>query len=209
MKFNFLKNRFHAGIMAAALLCTVSLPAFAQSDNENTYGDFTGVYAGGSVGYSMGSYGVADPAGPGGDAGMDGMNGAAFVGYGFEHDFGWLGGYAGLEAAYEWSGMDGRLGGTSYEKNDSWNVTFRPGISMHNDMLGYGIIGYSRAEFEGNGADDNLDGLMAGIGTQLDTSTAIKTRIEYVYTDYEDANLGGINFDGHESAIKLGLLFQL
>lgn len=209
MKTTLPKTCFRTGMAAALLLSAASLPAQAQNENENMYSDLTGIYVGGNVGYGMGSFGINDPAGPDGDVGMDGLSGGLFIGYGYNHDFGWFGGYAGLEAAYEWSDVDGRLGGSSYSKDDSWNITFRPGVSLLKDAVGYGIIGYSRAEFEGNGTDDDLDGFMAGIGTELDTSTAIKTRLEFVYTNYEDTNLGGVNFDGHESALKLGVLFKL
>ena len=180
----------------------------AGTYRDGEFADFTGIYAGGNIGYSLGSYDVNDPAGPDGDVGVDGMNGGVFVGYGFEHNFDLLGAYAGIEAGYEWSGADGELGGTSYEKDSAWLVTFRPGISVMQDALGYGIIGYSRAEFESGGDSEDLDGLVLGAGAQFDTGTPFKTRLEYTYTNYEDADLNGVSFDGHENNIKLGAVFQ-
>lgn len=176
--------------------------------NSSPYADFTGFYGGGDIGYTIGSFDVNDPTGPDGDVGLDGLNGDVFLGYGFEHSFSWLGGYAGLEVAYEWSGADGDLGSNSYEKNHAILATLRPGITMHQDTLGYGIIGYSRAKFEGNGDDENLDGLILGAGAEFDTNTALKARIEYTFTQYEDADLGGVDFEGHENNIKVGALFR-
>jgi opacity protein-like surface antigen len=176
-----------------------------ESENDDMFDDFTGFYAGGDVGYQIGS---AEVGGGEGDVGLDGFNGGLFAGYGFSHSFGWLGGYAGVEAGYEWSGADGDLGGTSFEKDHAWLVTFRPGLTMHEDTMAYGILGYSRAEFEAGADDENLDGLVLGAGAEFDTDTAFKTRLEYTYTNYEDASIGGTDFDEHENNIKLGLLFR-
>jgi len=180
----------------------------AAGRNTNPYDDFTGVYVGGDIGYAIGSYNVNNPLGTDGDVGLDGINGGIFVGYGFEHNFKWLGAYAGIEAGYEWSDADGSIGGDSYEKNHAWLVTFRPGISMHQDTLGYGIIGYSRAEFEGAGGDEDFNGLVLGAGAQFDTNTALKPRLEYTFTNYEDDDIAGVGFDGHENNIKIGAILQ-
>jgi outer membrane immunogenic protein len=172
------------------------------------YKDFTGPYVGGDIGYNIGSYDVNDPAGPDGDVGLDGFEGGLFLGYGYNHNFSWLGGYAGLELGYEWSGADGQLAGGGYEKDHAWLVTFRPGIAMHEDALAYGVIGYSRAEFESNGNEEDLDGLVLGAGSEFSTRSPVKLRLEYTYTTYEDANLGNVNFDGHENQLKAGAVFR-
>lgn len=170
-------------------------PQAGDAYNNNPYDDFTGIYGGGDVGYSF----TED---------VEGMNGSLFLGYGFEHDFKVLGAYAGLEIAHEWSGADGDAGGLSYEKDHAWVATFRPGVSVYDDMLGYGIIGYSNAEFETAAGDESLDGLVLGIGTQFNTQTAFKPRIEYTYTNYEDTDIAGTSFDPQENNIKLGAVFQ-
>ena len=180
----------------------------SDTSGRGGYDNFTGPYVGGDVGYSFGNFDVGDPAGPDGDVGLDGWNGGLFAGYGMEHDFDWLhGAYAGFELGHEWSASDGSLGANSFDKNRAWLLTFRPGAT-YGDALGYGIIGYSRAEFEGNGADDDLDGLVLGAGATFDTGTAVKTRLEYTYTTYEDSDLAGVGFDGQDSNIKVGAVFQ-
>jgi opacity protein-like surface antigen len=171
--------------------------------------DFKGPYVGGDIGYNIGSYDVNDPAGPDGDVGLDGWEGGLFAGYGFSYDFDWLGGYLGLEGGYEWSGADGDMDGTSFEKDHAWLLTLRPGITMHEDALAYGIIGYSRANFESGNDDEDLNGLVVGAGSEFSTRSPLKIRLEYTYTNYEDTDLGGVNFDGHENQIKAGAVFRL
>jgi hypothetical protein len=167
----------------------------AAGRNTSSYDDFTGIYVGGEIGYS-----VTDD--------VEGRNGGLFLGYGLEHDFDMLGAYVGLELGYEWSGADGNAVGLSYDKDHAWTATLRPGVKISKDSLGYGIIGYTRAEFEGAGDKDNLDGLIFGVGGQFDTNTVFKPRLEYTHTNYEDGNLAGNSFDATENAIKLGAVFQ-
>lgn len=184
-------------------------PASGHMAGEDSYDDFTGPYIGGDIGYTIGSAEINNPAGPDGDVGLDGWEGGVFAGYGMTHDFGWLGGYGGVEAGYEWSGLDGRLGNAGFEKNGAWVLSFRPGLTMWSDTLAYGIVGYKRAEFENAAGDDeNLDGLVLGAGTEFDTHSPLKGRIEYTYTNYEDAELDGVDFDEHENAIKVGALLR-
>jgi opacity protein-like surface antigen len=187
---------------------SVALTEPAAGEDE-WYANFTGPYIGGDIGFTMGSYEVDDTAGPDGDVGIDGMGYGAFVGYGFEQNFTPIfGGYAGIELGYEWSEADGDLDTSSFDKDNEFLLTFRPGVSLKQDILGYGIIGWSRAEFEGDDDSEDLDGLVLGAGAEFDTGTLIKLRTEYSYTNYEDANLETASFEGHESAVKAGLLLR-
>lgn len=167
----------------------------AAGNNASPYDDFTGIYGGGDVGYAF-----SDD--------VDGWNGSLFIGYGFEHTFNLLGAYAGIEIGHEWSGGDGSTGGSPFEKDHAWTATFRPGVSIMGDGLGYGIIGYSRAEFESGGDEEYLDGMILGLGGQFNTGMAFKPRLEYTYTNYEEASIGGTDFAATENAVKLGAVFQ-
>ncbi len=184
-------------------------PAAGARQQQNRFADFRGFYLGGDVGYNMGSYeadvlNVTD-----GDVGIDGFEAGLFAGYGFSHNFmTWLGGYGGVEVGYAWTEQDGSIGATEFEKNQNILVTFRPGITMNQDTLGYGIIGWSYAEFEANGSEDDLNGLVLGAGAEFDTQTPLKMRLEYTYTNYEDTDLGTTGFDGHENNVKLGAVFR-
>jgi outer membrane immunogenic protein len=183
-------------------------PQAGYNHDEGTVADFTGIYAGADVGYAIGTADI-DVGGVDNDLGYDGFNGDVFLGYGYEHNYNWLGSYLGIELGYELSAADGDFAGTSYEKEDAWHASLRPGFTMHQDTLGYGIIGYTRANFEGGGDDDDLSGLVVGAGAEFDTNTAFKTRLEYTYTAYEDGDLAGVDFDPSENNIKLGIFFRL
>ncbi|NCC22626.1 MAG: porin family protein [Alphaproteobacteria bacterium] len=170
------------------------------------YADFTGPYAGADVGYAMGSYEITSPAA---DLALDGMEYGVFAGFGFAQNFlPWLGGYGGIEAAYYWSEQDGDVTGVGFEKDENIVLTVRPGVTFNQDVLGYGILGWSYANFEGRGTDEDLHGLVLGAGAEFDTQTPLNFRLEYTYTNYEDSNLGISSFDGHENNIKLGALLR-
>lgn len=163
--------------------------------SKNPYDDFTGIYGGAEVGR-----GLSDD--------VKGWNSGVFVGYGFEHRFKMFGAYAGIELGHEWSNGEGSTAGVSFEKDHAWIVTLRPGVSVMGDGLGYGIIGYSHAEFESGGDDEYIGGLVLGFGTQFNTGTAFKPRLEYTYTNYEDASIGGTDFAATENTVKLAAVFQ-
>lgn len=171
-----------------------------EPEKENDFDNFTGFYAGADAGYTLGSYGDVD---------LDGFEPGVFAGYGFEYDLGdWLGSYVAMEIAYYWGFADDDNAGISYEKKNNLAVTLRPGITVSDDALGYGIVGYSRGTFEGNGDEEHLSGYILGAGAQYNTGTALKPRIEYTYTNYGDEELAGSKFEGHENNIKVGFLFQ-
>ncbi|MFP4312880.1 MAG: outer membrane protein [Alphaproteobacteria bacterium] len=167
----------------------------AAGNMDSPFTDFTGIYGGADIGYSF-----TDD--------LEGMDGGLFVGYGFEHEFDLLGAYAGIELGYEWSGADGDENNLSYEKDHAWVVTLRPGVSIMSDGLGYGIIGYSRSEFETTSGDEDSDGLILGLGAAFNTNTAFQPRIEYTYTMHEDISTNNQSIEPDENNITLGAVFQ-
>ena len=208
-------------LMAGLLVSFSAVSAHAQNFGQrNTTDDFTGPYVGGTVGYSWGDF-DADAVTAGGvtvatdDPDMDGWQGGLLGGYGFQFDtgmkYGWNG-FLGAEAGYEWSGADGSAFGADVDKEDTLILTLRPGMTWGDTALGYGIIGYSRTQFEAGGEEEWLDGLVLGAGTELYTVGPFKTRLEYVYTNYEDMNYavpgGSLNVEGQEHALKLGGIFR-
>lgn len=174
---------------------TESATYMPDESSESIYADFTGLYVGADVGYDFA-----------GD--IEGMNAGPFVGYGYEFDIYDTTIYAGLEAGYEWSDGDDETGGVEFEKNHAWMASFRPGLKMSEDILGYGIVGYSRAEYESGGDDKYFDGIVMGLGGQINTNTVFKPRLEYTYTNYEEKNIGNLSLDPEEHDIKLGAVFQ-
>jgi len=171
--------------------------------------NFTGPYAGVSGGYNIGSYEFTNPAGPiSGDVGVDGFEGGVFIGFGMAQErMRMLGGYLGIEGGYEWSDANGSVDGVGYKKRGEWLATLRPGAVFGN-TLGYGIIGYSRAQFDAGPARARKNGLVLGAGGEFGAIGPFGIRAEYTYTNYGDRNIGPINVDGHESEVKLGALMR-
>lgn len=166
-----------------------------NESSESFYADFTGLYVGADIGYDFA-----------GD--IEGVNAGPFVGYGYEFDLYDTILYAGLEAGYEWSHGDEDSGGVGFEKNHAWMASFRPGLKASENILGYGIVGYSRAEYESGGNDEYFDGLVLGVGGQINTNTGFKPRLEYTYTKYEEKDIGSLSLAPEEHDIKLGAVFQ-
>lgn len=176
----------------------------AAGDGRN---EFTGPYFGADVGYSMGTYESNPNAG---DVGLDGWLVNGFIGYGYAMGGrGVLGGYGALELAYELSDASGDLNANNFEKKSAIKALVKPGLMAQGSAVGYGIVGYSRAEFEGNGIDEILNGLVLGVGSEFNTGLPLRMRVEYTYTNFEDANFGAVSFDGHESNITTGVVLRL
>lgn len=194
-------------IAAAAFLAMTgaAVPAMAQ-DYNNDGNRFNGPYVGADIGYQNGSFDASNPAGPDGDIGTDGLAGGVFAGYGWANPQSDLAGYLGTELGYEWSDADGSISGTSIEKNGNLLATIKPGAIINHNTLAYGMIGYSRAEFEANGESDDLDGLVLGAGTEFATASPVNVRLEYAHTMYEDEDIGGVGIDGDDNTFKVGAL---
>lgn len=120
--------------------------------------------------------------------------------------------YLGLEGAYNFANADDTedVGGTDVdiEREDSWSVTLRPGYRVNDPWLVYGIVGFSRTDFEGSvpGYEgDDADGLSLGAGAEYTINNNWGIRGEYIYTDYDDVQ----GFDDNvENAFRAGLLYR-
>ncbi len=205
--------------MAVLALGFTSTAAQAQNFGTRTQDvNFTGPYAGATAGYGWSDVDATFTA-PGvsisDDADVNGWQGGLLGGYGFQfgqgYDYVWNG-YMGIEASYEFSNADDSLFGTGIDKDDIISVSLRPGLTWGDTALGYGIIGYSRTQFKSGGDDDWVGGLVLGVGTEVGGFGPIKTRIEYVYTDYEDSNFSsGVNnlsADAHDNAVKAAAIYR-
>lgn len=206
-------------LLTGLLVSFGAVSAHAQNYGKRSTDDFTGPYVGGTVGYSWGDF-DADVVTAGvttasDDPDMDGWQGGLLGGYGFQFDtgmsYGWNG-FLGAEVAYEWSNADGSAFGVGVNKEEAMLVTLRPGMAWGDTALGYGIIGYSRTQFDAAGEEEWLDGLVLGAGTELYTVGPFKTRLEYVYTNYEDMDYAAagstLNVEGQDHALKLGAIFR-
>ncbi|HEY0901881.1 MAG TPA: outer membrane beta-barrel protein [Micavibrio sp.] len=206
-------------MMSLVLLGFAAAPAHAQNmGNRDNAVDYTGAYLGVTGGYSwsdvdvdatIGGVSLSD------SASVDGWQGGVLGGYGYQfgqgYDYVWNG-YVGVELSYEWSGADDSVFGVDVEKNDVMNISLRPGFTWGDTALGYGIIGYSRAQFEAGGDDDWVDGFALGLGTELGEWGPVKGRLEYVHTWYQDQDyttaVGTVSSDLDDDAVKAGLIYR-
>lgn len=206
-------------LLGAACLPLLATPAIADSYNSDVArdGSFNGPYLGGSVNYNWtGGDATRTGFGSSDDIKVNGAEGGVLVGYGWQFDPGFLdkvwSGYTAIELGYDWSGSnnDGALG-TYFNKNQGVSVSLRPGFAWGNQALGYGIIGYSRSEFDVGGDEKWLDGYSLGLGTELAVVGPFKTRLEYVYTNYDEENFNtgvNTNYEPVDNAVKLGAVFH-
>lgn len=213
-----MKKLLLAGV---ACLPLFAAPAFAADSYYNTDvardGSFNGPYLGGSVNYNW-TGGEASRAGFGSsdDINVSGAEGGVLVGYGVQFDPSFLSsiwsGYTALELSYDWSAANNDSAvGTFFNKDQSMMISLRPGITWGNDVLGYGIVGYSRGKFEVGGDEKWLDGYSLGLGTELAVVGPFKTRLEYVYTNYGTdsfATAPATEFNPHDNALKLAAVFH-
>ncbi len=208
-------------IMAMAVLALgfASTPAQAQNFGTRTQDvNFTGPYVGATAGYGWSDVDATLTA-PGvsisDDADVNGWQGGLLGGYGFQfgqgYDYVWNG-YLGIEASYEFSNADDSVFGAGIDKDDIMSISLRPGLTWGDTALGYGIIGYSRTQFKTAGDDDWVGGLMLGVGTEVGGFGPIKTRLEYVYTDYEDQSFSSgastLSADAHDNAVKAAAIYR-
>ena len=183
---------------------------YPTAQDEGKISPLSGVYVGGYGGYGWNS---ADTGA--GDVDVKGADYGAFVGYSLDtlldHTIG-LGINGSLEGFYGWSDADGETGAISYDKNDEWGVSFRPGLSFVNDYaLGlkpYGILGYRRTEFQasvpGATAKDWHNGFELGVGTEVIAYGNVGVRLDYSHVWYEEKN--GIDPDGDN--LRMGVSYH-
>lgn len=135
---------------------------------------------------------------------------------------------AGVFANYDWSNsrfeVSASSGGTDVSAellslDDSWTVGARLGLVMPNDVLMYGLAGYSRVQFNEASFSANansvtlpfpsLDGLTLGGGFEKDIGKNLSLRAEYRYTMLEDTSIvivpgvAALNIDSSMHSAKL------
>ncbi len=172
-----------------------------------TVKDFSGPYVGADFGYNWAHANVDTPVGSG-SADMNGWGGGGFAGYGTT--LGMLGGmYLGGELGYDWIGASDDVAGGSVRERNDFRATVRPGWAMDN-FLGYGIAGYSRADFRADPGDSkSFNGYVVGLGTEFSTGMPLKGRVEYTYSGFEHNDMGaGVEVKPHDNEVRVGLLYQ-
>lgn len=193
-------------LLGAVAVMALSVPAHAQSYIDNTRkGSVTGIndsplsgmYLGGYGGYSWTDSGIPG----GGSADLEGADYGLFLGYKLDHYLqNSIGINGAVEAHYGWSDADG--GGM--DKENEWGISFRPGISISENINPYGIIGYRNTKFETPTGSERFDGFELGLGTEVVSWDRVGVRLDYTHVWY--GSEGG--YDPDEDNIRAGLLYR-
>ena len=198
-------------LATAAILAVSATPALAQDyDDDNMLSPLSGFYAGAIGGFQNGEAET-----DGDDFDIDGAEYGAFVGFKADtlldntvNRFG-LGLNGAIEAHYIWSDADGSEGGIDAEKDNEWGISFRPGLSILDDVSPfglnpYGIIGYRNAEFEVDGDSEDFSGFELGLGTEVLAYENFGVRFDYAYTWYEEKS----DIDPSEHTFRAGVAYH-
>lgn len=194
-----------AGAVGAFVVMSASAQADHWGDRHSSYadccsGDFSGVYAGISLGYANASSEITneiiDNVAPDyiftrDDIGADDAVGAFTLGYDRQIGSGIVIGVFGDYTFGELSSNVSLTAGANLdlEVSDMWAIGGRVGIVMRGGMMVFATAGYTEAdlEFEGQGFD--LDGYFVGGGIEHELGRGFYLKAEYRYADYGETRL--------------------
>ncbi len=194
---------------AAIAMFLIAAPAQAQTETAHT-DNGSGFYLGG-----YGGYGDTDAETAGADGNLNGADWGVFAGLELTD---WLSQYqnwgltAAIEGHYGWSSADDDIGATSFEKDDEWGVSFRPGFVALNESMPlglkpYGIFGYRHLDIDASGGgfgDEDFNGFELGLGTEVMAYGDFGLRVDYTHVFY--GSEGGIDPD--EDNLRLGVAYH-
>lgn len=194
--------------IAAIAAVGLSADLAAAADFPNPYADqsyapaieqtWTGLYAGGLIGYGWGEAEEFEP---------EGMLGGVTVGGNYQ----WEQMLLGLEADISYSGIEDDEGADDFGLD--WVGTVRGRIGWAFDrfvVFGTGGYAWTTAEFDGVGTDDRFhSGWTLGAGVEAAITGNISAKLDYLYMDFEDdlySPGGSIDPDLH--TFRLGVNYQ-
>ena len=184
-------------IIIAAALCAPQVVA-AQ--------DWSGFYAGGTVGYANHDARHSFPTvgAPSGNSSPDGAIYGGFVGYGVQNGQLVFGGEIDIEGGSASGSFVNNTGFTSAGRSElNWQGSIRAVLGYATSLgtkptLFYGTLGWAYGDFDFNGGpagagtaggySDELDGLTVGLGVDARLAAQTSMRFEYRYTDYGTAS---------------------
>lgn len=203
-------------LLTTAALIAVAAPAQADNYNYESLSYLSGFYVGGFAGHTWND---VDTPVAGVDLDIDGGDYGVFFGYKADalldetiNRVG-LGLNGAIEAHYAWSGADDEVGAVDFEKEGEWGISFRPGLSILDETMPWGInpyaiLGYKHLELEGETAgvseDESFDGFELGIGTEIITYGDFGVRLDYSHTWYGEES----GFDPDSDDIRLGVAYH-
>ena len=206
---------------------TIMISGSALAEN------FDGPFVGLSLGYAWGDieYDYEDGTTGFGDfseeENINGFEGGLFAGYRHRFDAGFV---LGGELGYQLSNADGSYSVTvgantarvNFDKSHQFYADLKPGYVFQENLLGYALIGYQRAEFEAdvllNGAtlgsaDDDFDAWRFGAGLEYMVNDMLSVRGQYHYAMYDEdkesyENAQSDTLDADESVFTLGVAYN-
>jgi len=221
--FANLKSAIHLGLI-------YTFDAQETPTQEVPPTDFSGLYAGATMGHSTVQ---SDNSGPRPTAAApsffldatrsgQGFSGGALAGYGWRYGAVYLGAEAELEVSSAGWNVERNPTGRIYsaEKIGSVAGLLRVGYIVDNSVLIYGRAGLVRAKFDTDysylGAtinqSDTVDGTLMGLGVEYAVGPRTHLRMEYNYTDYEgyevDYGTGVDSFESTDSRFQVTLAYK-
>lgn len=210
--------------LATSLVALAAAPAFAGGyvapvvDVEPVVavtpapivGTWTGGYLGANVNYGKAEFDPTDTT-LYGEAEPDGANFALRGGYDWQHG----NGVFGLGAEYNLAKYKDDFALTSttngeVQLKNVGTVFLRAGYAFNDQLLGYGLLGYTHAKLDGDGPTGSVDGPTLGLGAEYRFNPNWSGYAEYAYTDFGSvettAELGDV--DAKLNQVKLGVNFR-
>lgn len=171
-------------------------------------GTWAGGYLGANVNYGKAEfdptdgvyYGTAEP---------DGANFALRGGYDWQRG----NGVFGLGAEYNLGKYkddivdDGEPFGELEMKNVG-TVFLRAGYAFSEQLMAYGLLGYTHAKLEAPGISEKVDGATLGLGAEYRFNPNWSGYAEYAYSDLGSVSDGDTSSDVDLSQVKLGVNFR-
>lgn len=171
-------------------------------------GFYVGVGVGGIFDYHEIALGGEIPTGASA-VGSDGWTGSLVGGYDLTLS-NWLIG-AWIEGTLEQSNT--KIGGVSFNANNSWAVGGRAGYLIASNLLVYGKLGYTMEDYSANVTGTHLGALSGatyGGGLEYALSSALFFRTEYRRDDYRSVSLGALNGSDYvyDNRLTVGLSYK-
>jgi len=212
--------------LATSLVALAAAPAFAGGyvapvvDVEPVVavtpapivGTWTGGYLGANVNYGKAKFDDFTP-----DEGLtrtfpepDGANFALRGGYDWQHG----NGVFGLGAEYNLAKYKDDFALTSttngeVQLKNVGTVFLRAGYAFNDQLLGYGLLGYTHAKLDGDGPTGSVDGPTLGLGAEYRFNPNWSGYAEYAYTDFGSVSMDDeISTDLDLNQVKLGVNFR-
>lgn len=199
----------------AADLPQAPAPAYEAVPAQQQSIDWTGIYVGGNLGWSFGSFDNSF-GGTNLDTDANGVAGGLYAGYNYQVTPNVV---LGAEADFTLSDLEDTksAGGVSLKSKSDWNSNIRARIGYAFDRyLVYGAGGLALADLEvsGNGDSDSKTavGWTLGVGGEAAITNNVTARLDYAYQDFgdQDFNLNGtgVTSDFSNQLVRFGVGYK-